>query len=127
MPAYLTMAGASLVPLRAAQLFEGALPSKMFEAMACGAPVILSARGEAAAVLEEAGAGLVVPPEDPAALVAAIRYLKDHPAEAAALGKKGGYLWCGPTRGPSRRGGWRLCCGRWPGAEGRPARLRHLK
>ena len=61
----------------------------MFEAMACGAPVILSARGEAAAVLEEAGAGLVVPPEDPAALVAAIRYLKDHPAEAAALGQKG--------------------------------------
>jgi glycosyltransferase involved in cell wall biosynthesis len=89
MPAYLTMAGASLVPLRAAPLFEGALPSKMFEAMACGAPVVLSARGEAAAVLEEAGAGLVVPPEDPAALAAAIRYLKDHPAAAAAMGQRG--------------------------------------
>jgi glycosyltransferase involved in cell wall biosynthesis len=89
MPAYLTMAGASLVPLRAAQLFEGALPSKMFEAMACGAPVVLSARGEAAAVLAEAQAGLVVPPEDPAALAAAIRYLKDHPDQAAAMGQRG--------------------------------------
>jgi glycosyltransferase involved in cell wall biosynthesis len=89
MPAYLTMAGASLVPLRAAELFAGALPSKMFEAMACGTPVVLSARGEAAAVLEEAGAGLVVPPEDPAALAAAIRRLKDHRAEAATMGQRG--------------------------------------
>lgn len=89
MPAYLSLAGASLVPLRAAPLFEGARPSKMFEAMACGAPVLLSARGEAAAVLAAAGAGLAVPPEDPAALAAAILYLKDHPAEAAALGQRG--------------------------------------
>jgi glycosyltransferase involved in cell wall biosynthesis len=89
MPAYLTMAGASLVPLRDAQLFEGALPSKMFEAMACGAPVLLSARGEAAQVLTSAGAGLVVPPEDPVALAAAILYLQAHPAEAANLGAYG--------------------------------------
>jgi glycosyltransferase involved in cell wall biosynthesis len=89
MPAYLTMAGASLVPLRAAELFAGALPSKMFEAMACGTPVVLSARGEAATVLEEAGAGLVVPPEDPAALAAAIRRLKDHRAAAATMGRRG--------------------------------------
>ncbi len=89
MPAYLTMAGVSLVPLRGAQLFEGALPSKMFEAMACGAPVLLSARGEAATVLHEAQAGLIVPPEDPAALAAAIRYLRDHPAEATVMGQNG--------------------------------------
>jgi glycosyltransferase involved in cell wall biosynthesis len=89
MPAYLTMAGASLVPLRAAPLFEGARPSKMFEAMACCAPVVLSARGEAALVLAEAQAGLVVPPEDPAALAEAIRYLQAHPAEARDMGQRG--------------------------------------
>ena len=89
MPAYLTMAGASLVPLRAIALFTGALPSKMFEAMACGAPVLLSASGEAAAVLAAAGAGLTVPPEDLVPLTEAILYLKDHPAEAAAMGQRG--------------------------------------
>jgi glycosyltransferase involved in cell wall biosynthesis len=89
MPAYLSLAGAALVPLRAAPLFEGALPSKMFEAMACGAPVLLSARGEAAAVLAAAGAGRAVPPEDPAALAAAILDLKAQPAEAAAMGQRG--------------------------------------
>jgi len=51
------------VLLRDRPLFEGALPTKTFEAMAAGRPVLLAARGEAAALVEDAGAGRVATPE----------------------------------------------------------------
>ena len=90
MAGYLSLAGCAIVPLRAEPLFAGALPSKLFEGLACGTPVVLSApTGEASALLAAAGAGIAVPPEDPAALAAAIRRLRDHPAEAARLGAQG--------------------------------------
>ncbi len=44
---------AGVVPLRDLPIFAGALPTKLFEVLAAGRPVILAARGEAAA----AGAG----------------------------------------------------------------------
>jgi glycosyltransferase involved in cell wall biosynthesis len=57
--------------------------------MATGRPVIVSAAGEAARILDEAGAGIAVPPEDPAALAAAIRELAADPVRAAEMGKRG--------------------------------------
>lgn len=90
MAAYLSLAGCTLVPLKDEPVFAGALPSKLFEGLACGTPAILSApTGEASAVLAAAGAGLAVPPGDPAALAAAIRHLRATPAEAAAMGARG--------------------------------------
>ncbi len=89
MPAYLSMADAALVPLKRVALFEGALPSKMFEALACATPIILSVGGEAAAVLGRIGGGLSVTPEDAPAIVAAARWLKAHPEEARAMGERG--------------------------------------
>jgi putative colanic acid biosynthesis glycosyltransferase WcaI len=90
MAGYLSLAGCAIVPLRDDPLFAGALPSKLFEGLACGTPVVLSApAGEATAVLAAAQAGIAVPPEDPAALAAAIRRLRDRPAEAAAMGARG--------------------------------------
>lgn len=83
---------AGLVPLRRGPLFEGARPSKMFEVMAAARPVILCGRGEAAAIVEgaEGGpAGLVVPPEDPAELAAAVRSVRLKPEEAAEMGRRG--------------------------------------
>ncbi|HET7573779.1 MAG TPA: glycosyltransferase family 4 protein, partial [Solirubrobacterales bacterium] len=55
----------AVVLLRDRPLFRGALPTKMLEAMAAGRPLVLSAAGEAARLVEGAGAGLVVPPERP--------------------------------------------------------------
>lgn len=89
MPAFLTLADASLVPLKKVELFEGALPSKMFEAMACATPVILSVGGEAARVLAEIGGGVAVEPESAAEIAAAIRWLQAHPDEAQAMGQRG--------------------------------------
>jgi glycosyltransferase involved in cell wall biosynthesis len=80
MPAFLSAADVALVPLRRLELFEGALPSKMFDAWACGCPVILSIDGEARRVLKQADAGLFVEPEDAGQMAQAILQLKGDPA-----------------------------------------------
>ncbi|MBN1136380.1 MAG: glycosyltransferase family 4 protein [Anaerolineae bacterium] len=80
MPAFLSAADVALVPLRRLQVFEGALPSKIFDAWACGCPVILSIDGEARRVLEQADAGLFVEPEDAGQMAQAILQLKGDPA-----------------------------------------------
>lgn len=88
MPAVLSAADLILVPLRRRPLFEGALPSKLPEAMACGKPVIVTIMGEAAALLEGAGAGLAVEPEQPRALAEAIARIRGEPALAREMGRR---------------------------------------
>src|SRR5262249_15259306 len=77
------------VPLAAHPVFADFVPSKMIDFMAVGKPVLLAARGESARILERAGAGLSVPPEDPAALADAVRWLSGHPGDAAEMGLRG--------------------------------------
>jgi glycosyltransferase involved in cell wall biosynthesis len=88
-PPILAASDALLVPLSGHPTFQQFVPSKMVDFMATGKPVILSAAGESARILERAGAGIVVRPESPVDLAAAIRWLAEHPAEAAAMGKRG--------------------------------------
>jgi glycosyltransferase involved in cell wall biosynthesis len=57
------------------------------EAMACGLPVIATTGGALPEVVGDAGR--LVAPRNAAALAAAIEDLLDHPAAAAALGRKG--------------------------------------
>lgn len=79
----------AVVMLRDRPIFHGALPTKMLEAMAAGRPVVLAAAGEAARLIERAGAGVVVPPEDPVVLAAAFRDLAADPERRARLGAAG--------------------------------------
>lgn len=65
----------SLVPLRRLPLFQKVLPSKLFELMGNGCPIICSVEGEAAALVKRAQAGLCIEPESVEALLAAIRQL----------------------------------------------------
>lgn len=88
-PSLLNAADVILVTLRKQPLFEGALPSKTSEALACGRPVIMTVAGEAAELLERAGAGLAVEPECPQALATAVRTMKERPELAAEMGRKG--------------------------------------
>ena len=88
-PPVLAASDALLVPLSAHPTFEQFVPSKMIDFMATGTPVILSAAGEAARILRVSGGGLVVPPESPEELAAAIRWLASHPTEAAEMGGRG--------------------------------------
>lgn len=89
MPAILSAADTAIVPLRKLELFQGALPSKMFDAWACELPLLLSIDGEARQVLEAAHGGLYVPPEDAAALAASIRSLANLPDRGRSLGRNG--------------------------------------
>jgi glycosyltransferase involved in cell wall biosynthesis len=78
-----------LVPLRAIPLFRSFIPSKMFEILACARPVLASLEGEAAQILADSGAALVVPPEDVEALAGALARLADDPALRAGLAARG--------------------------------------
>jgi glycosyltransferase involved in cell wall biosynthesis len=89
MPALLSAADACVVPLRDLPMFRVTRPSKMFEAMAVGRPVVLAVAGDAADVLARAGAGIAVPPEEPEALARAVTELADDRARASALGEAG--------------------------------------
>jgi glycosyltransferase involved in cell wall biosynthesis len=87
-PGLLAAADICLVPLRDVPLFATFIPSKIFEYLAAGKAVIGSVRGEAAQILNEAGA-VVVPPEDDAALANAIRDLAADPQRRAVMGQAG--------------------------------------
>lgn len=93
MPAVWAASDAALITLRASETFKAVLPSKMFEAMATGTPILLGVQGEAQALLEEAGAGIAVPPEDAAKLAQAIVFLADNPSVAAKYATAG-RAWC---------------------------------
>ena len=76
MPAIWSLCDVALVHLRNADTFKGVIPSKMFEAMAMGLPIILATpEGEASRIVAEDRAGIWVPAEDPDALAQAIRRL----------------------------------------------------
>jgi colanic acid biosynthesis glycosyl transferase WcaI len=80
---------ACLVLLKRAPVFETVIPTKMLEFMACARPVVLGVEGQARAILDEAGGGVPVPPEDPAAAAAALKELHDDPARREELGQNG--------------------------------------
>ena len=88
-PSLLAASDALLVPLSSHPTFRDFVPSKLIDAMAVGRPVIVSASGESARILEEAGAGVVAAPEDPDDLARAVRWLREHPDEAAEMGRRG--------------------------------------
>jgi colanic acid biosynthesis glycosyl transferase WcaI len=67
----------------------GAVPSKLYEAMASEKPVVLVATGEAADVVRDHGAGIVVRPDDRAGLAEAIRRLKADPSLRDEMGRRG--------------------------------------
>lgn len=66
----------SLVPLKRLPIFKKVLPSKLFELMGAGCPIICSVEGEAARLVARADSGLCIEPENPAAMVEAILRLR---------------------------------------------------
>lgn len=78
-PALWSLCDVALVHLRDSPVFAEVIPSKIFEAMAMGLPILLAApKGDATAIIENDQAGLVVAPEDPKALSdAVVRLARD--------------------------------------------------
>jgi len=87
-PRLIASADICLVPLRDVPLFDSFIPSKMFEFLAAGRAVVASVRGEAASILQHAGAR-VVPPEDVTRLAQAIRELAADRAATRQMGLSG--------------------------------------
>jgi glycosyltransferase involved in cell wall biosynthesis len=68
---------------------SGVAPLKMFEAMACGIPVIVSDLPFQADIVRMADAGIVVPPGSPAAIARAVATLRRDNAAARRMGRNG--------------------------------------
>jgi len=71
---------ATVVHLRATDLFRSVIPSKIFEAMAMGVPILMGVEGEARDIVLDARAGLAFAPESAQGLADAIRALRADPA-----------------------------------------------
>ena len=89
MPGLWAAADACLIALGDHSVAGGTRPAKLYEALAAGTPVVAAIRGEGAALLEESGAGTVVPIGDSAAMVAALRGLAQSPERRVALSAAG--------------------------------------
>jgi len=90
MPALMATADMQLISLANQDLFRITLPSKVQCILACGHAVLVSAPGDAARVVLEAGAGLTAPPGDPTALAHVIRQAHSIPREQLrAMGRSG--------------------------------------
>ena len=89
MPAVWSLCDVALVHLKDSPVFAGVIPSKIFEAMGMGLPLLLAApEGEASRIILKEETGLRVPAEDPDALAAAVRKLMTESGIRAAFAKK---------------------------------------
>lgn len=89
MPAALAAADACIAILKPVEEYKTVYPNKVFDYMATGKPVILAIDGVIREVVEAAGAGLPIPPGDPAALAGAIRNLEEDPNAGVEMGRRG--------------------------------------
>lgn len=101
-----SLAYASIATLRKMEVAKGMRLSKVFPAMSCEVPVVYSGFGEAADLLLEHDCGIVVEPEDPDRLAAAIRQLADDPATRQRLAVNGRAL-------VEREYSWRAIVQQW--------------
>jgi glycosyltransferase involved in cell wall biosynthesis len=86
-PALLAAADIALITLGGR--IHGAVPNKIYEAMASALPIVIVAEGEAVRRVETAGAGISVSPMDRDGLVSACRRLIEDPTLRAQLGAQG--------------------------------------
>lgn len=85
----LAAADACLAILKPLDWYKTTYPNKVFDYMAAGRPVLLAIDGVIRSVVQDAAAGLFVPPGDPAALAAAVRQLAADPAASRQMGQAG--------------------------------------
>lgn len=87
---FYALADALLVHLKDDPLFRITIPSKTQAYLYMGKPIIMAVRGDAAALVQRADAGLLCPPQDPVALAETVVKLATMPvAERERLGEAG--------------------------------------
>jgi len=85
----LASARVGVVTFHPTERYRSNYPTKMFEYMAAGVPVVASAFDHLRPFVEAHDCGLMVDPQDPLAIADAITWLLAHPAEAEAMGARG--------------------------------------
>ena len=88
-PAYYSILDASIIHLKRIPLFKTVIPSKSFEVMAMGIPILLGVEGEIADIVESEGAGLLFEPENPRALLRAAQTLRNNPSLRTTISSAG--------------------------------------
>jgi glycosyltransferase involved in cell wall biosynthesis len=73
MPALYALADVLLVHLKDDPLFRITIPHKILSYMASGKPILAAIAGDAAEVVKDAGAGIICPPQNPAALAQTVQ------------------------------------------------------
>ena len=78
---YWSLLDVSVIHLKKTDLFTTVIPSKLFESMGMGLPVLHGVAGESADIVRAEGAGIPFTPESADELAAALERLKSNPAE----------------------------------------------
>jgi glycosyltransferase involved in cell wall biosynthesis len=86
MPRLLSRANLVVLPQRDVPVTQAQVPGKIFEAMAMAKPIIATEVSDIPEILDNCG--WLVEPESPEALAETIRYVMEHPEEAAAMGER---------------------------------------
>jgi len=89
MPSYLAALDLSIIHLKPDPLFKTVIPSKIFESMAMGVPMVMAVEGESAEIVREAEAGVCIPSGDARAMADAVLALADGPDERKRLAANG--------------------------------------
>ncbi|PJI89783.1 glycosyltransferase WbuB [Sphingomonas koreensis] len=82
---YWSVLDAAIIHLRKNPLFETVIPSKLFEAMGMGVPVVMGVGGEAGGIVHAGETGILFEPENPAALADALIALANDDTARNAL------------------------------------------
>ena len=86
---YWSIIDISIISLKNTELFKSVIPSKMFESMSMGIPILHAVSGESAEIIDKTGGGITVEPESASAVAEeVIRLSQDHET-LAVLGRKG--------------------------------------
>lgn len=91
-PDVLSRARVGMLVLRQTPSFAESLPTKLYEYMGAGLPVIVSEFLHCSEIVRDHQCGIVVDPSDADALARAMTYLIENPAEAQAMGERGRIL-----------------------------------
>jgi glycosyltransferase involved in cell wall biosynthesis len=91
---YINAADVCLVTLLDIPLFEGAIPTKLLDYMACAKPVLCGVGGEAKDILERAQAGLCFSPNDDAELAGLMSQIANDDHRLQSMGRNGRHYVC---------------------------------
>lgn len=86
---YWSVVDVALIHLKKSELFKTVIPSKMFECMAMGIPILHGVEGESAEIINNYKVGKLFEPQNASALVELIKDIKVDHSECVRLSKNG--------------------------------------